>query len=169
MQSISKARVKLGGVYQLECRGPDGQIKWRDHIDNLVTNEGLQHILDVVFSASANSGTWYCGLADNSPTPAAADTLASHTGWTEFDEYTGNRQEWVEVRSSQSMTNSASKASFPITGAGGGVGGAFLCDAASGTTGTLMSAGALSGGNRTVASGDTVDLTYTFSADDDGT
>jgi hypothetical protein len=38
----------------------------------------------------------------------------------------------------------------------------------SGTSGTLMSVAALSGGNRSVAADDTVELTYTFSAADDG-
>lgn len=164
----AKSKVRLGGVFSLVCRDKDGRIKWTDKAPNLVTNEGLQHILDTEFTGGTAVTTWYVGLTDNSPTPAAADTLASHTGWTEFDEYTGDRKEWVETRSSQQLSNSASVASFAITGAGGGVGGAFLCSAASGTSGTLMSVAALSGGNRAVAADDTVELTYTFSAADDG-
>ena len=165
---IQKSGVKVGGVFHLICRDKNGNIKWRDEAKNLVTNVGLQHILDVVFSGGTQETTWYAGLTDASPSPAAADTLAVHSGWTEFDEYTGDRKEWVEVRSSQTLSNSASVASFSITGAGSGVGGAFLCAAATGTSDVLMSVAALSSGNRTVANGDTVELTYTFSAADDG-
>ena len=44
------------------------------------------------------------------------------------------------------------------------VGGAFLCNAASGTSGILFSASDFqSPGDRTVASGDTLNVTYTFS------
>ena len=164
----AKSKARLGGVFHLTARDKDGNIKWEDVAPNIVTNVGLQHILDVVFSGGSASGTWYIGLADDDPSFAAGDTLGSHGGGTEFDEYSDNRKEWVEVRSDQEMTNSASKASFSITAAGGGVGGAFLCDAATGTTDTLMSGAALSGGNRTVAADDTVEVTYTFSAADDG-
>ena len=164
----ARSGVRMGGVYKFVCRDADGNIKWTDETHNLVTNQGLQHILDTVFSGGTAVDPWYVGLADNSPSFAAGDTLASHGGWTEFDEYTGNRQAYVETRSSQQMSNSASTADFPITGAGGGVGGAFLASAATGTSGTLLCGAALSGGNRTVANGDTVSVTYTFSAADDG-
>jgi hypothetical protein len=42
--------------------------------------------------------------------------------------------------------------------------GAFLATVSSGTSGTLYSAGAFIGGNRTVVSGDTIVVTYTTSA-----
>lgn len=167
MKSL-KSKVKVGGRFELICRDKEGKIKWVDYIDNLVVNQGLQHILDAVFSGASQVATWYLGLTAGSPSPAGADTLASHGGWTEFTDYSeGARQEWVEVRSSQTLTNTASKADFSINGSGT-VGGAFLSSASTGTSGTLMSAGALSGGNRSVASGDTVSVTYEFSAADDG-
>lgn len=163
-----RSGVRLGGVFELTCRDRDGNIKWEAIAPNLVTTEGLQDILDVYLLSDTQITSWYVGLTDNSPTPAAGDTLASHDGWTEFDEYTGNRQDYTGARSSETVTNSASKASFPITAAGGGVGGAFIASAATGTTGVLLCVAALSGGNRTVAADDTVEVTYTFSAADDG-
>ncbi len=164
-----KSGVRLGGVFRLECREKRGGLKWVDEAPNLVTNAGLQHILDVTFSGSSQTSTWYVGLADNSPSFSAASTLATPGGWTEFDEYSeGARQEYVEVRASQTLSNSASTAAFSITTAGGGVGGAFLAAAATGTSAILMCGAALTGGNRTVADGDTVNVTYTFTAADDG-
>ncbi len=160
---IDKAR--FGGVFSLVCYDKNGDVKWEDEFHNTVVNVGLQHILDVVFSASSNVATWYLGLTDGTPTVNAADTLASHAGWAEETGYTGNRQAWVEVRSGQSMTNAASVAVFPITGTAT-IGGGFLCSVATTTTGTLMSAGALTGGDRSVVNGDTLNLTYTFAAAD---
>lgn len=157
--------LKIGGVFTLECYGKNGKLKWEEEFHNLVVNEGLQNILDVMFSSSTQTVTWYLGLTDGTPTVAAGDTLASHAGWTEVTAYTGNRQEWVEVRSGQTMTNSASVAVFPITGTAT-IGGGFLSSVASGTVGILFSAGALSGGDRSVVSGDTLNLTYSLTSSD---
>jgi len=154
---------KLNGIYSLECYDKDGKLKWEDEFKNLVVNQGLQHTLDTEFSGGTAVTTWYLGLTDGTPTVNAADTLASHAGWVEVTAYTGSRMEWVEVRSGNAMTNSASVAVFPITGTAT-VGGGFLASAASGTSGTLLSAGALTGGDRSVSSGDTVSMTYTLTA-----
>jgi hypothetical protein len=43
------------------------------------------------------------------------------------------------------------------------IAGAFLCTVASGTSGVLFSAGDFTGGDKSVASGDTLNVTYTFS------
>jgi hypothetical protein len=61
-------------------------------------------------------------------------------------------------------TNSASPAVFNIN-ATATVGGAFLTsdNAKSGTTGTLFSASDFTTGDRSVVSGDTLNVTYTFS------
>jgi hypothetical protein len=64
------------------------------------------------------------------------------------------------------ITNSASPASFTISGAGGTVAGAFLCTVASGTSGVLFSESDFQApGDRVVVSGDTLNVTYTFSLD----
>lgn len=183
-------RLLLGGIYGAQAWRPlpkyaglsrdvlsemfqDGKsghfLLWEDVFPNIVVTEGLQHILDILFvSATAQIDPFFVGLTDDSPTFAAPDTLASHAGWTEFDEYTGNRQTYVDVRTALQVSNSASPASFPITGAGGGLGGAFLAAVATGSADILLSGGALTGGNRIVAALDTVNLTYNFTGADDG-
>jgi len=171
MEQKIKSGVKLGGVFNIVCRRKDGSIKWQDEAKNLVVNVGLQHVLDTIFSAGAGVAPWYLGLVSATPTIAAADTMASHAGWTEFADYNeAARQEYVEVRSNQSLTNAASKATFTISADSSSIGGAFLTSLStkSGATGTLLCAAAFTGGNKAADDGDTLETTYTFSAGDDG-
>ena len=157
---------KVGGVFTVKCYGPDGKLKWEDTAKNLVPNAALNHILDVILHGTAAIGTWYVGLK-NTGSPAAADTLASHAAWTENSNYADNRKEYVEAAaSSQSITNSANKASFAINADTQTIAGAFLASAATGTTGTLLCAADFTGGNKSCDNGDTLEVTYTISAAD---
>ena len=163
-----KSGIKVGGVFHVKCIGPDGVVKWEDTAENRVVNEGLEHILDILFvGATTQIDPWYVGLTDGEPTTAAADTLATHTGWVEVTAYTGDRKEFVDVRADRSVSNSASKASFAIGTNATTVGGAFLASADSGTVGTLLSVAAFTGGNKTADDGDTLEVQYTFTAADE--
>jgi len=79
----------------------------------IATDEGRDHILDVVFDNSTQSANWYIGLINNSGFTAVSttDTMASHPGWTELTNYDeGTRPEWnPDAASSQSMTNSTGR------------------------------------------------------------
>jgi len=92
-----KGGFHLGGVFTIWCYGPDGELKWKDTSANIVVNQGLQHMLDVLFSGSAQVDPWYIGLIDDdtSTSLVAGDTLASHAGWTENANYTGDRKAYV--------------------------------------------------------------------------
>jgi len=167
---MAKAKTRFGGVFKVWCYDKDGKLKWYDEAENLVVNAGLQHILDVTFTGATQVSTWYVGLTDGTPTVAAADTMSSHSGWTEVTAYSeSTRPEYDETRSGQSLSNSSSKASFSIN-ATATVGGAFLTsnNTKGGTTGTLMCAAAFSGGDKSLSSGDTLNVQYDFSAADDG-
>jgi len=162
----SKEILQMGGVFDVECFGPDGQLKWRDQAVNKIVNVGLNHILGVEFYGTAQvlAAGWYVGLAGSSPTPAAGDTMASHAGWTEVAAYSqANRPGWGPgAPSSQQVTN-ASAAVFSINGSTT-VGGAFIVtnNMISGTTGTLFSCAAFTQGNKSCSNGDTVNVTYTL-------
>lgn len=161
--------VKLGGKFEIKCFDKTGKLKWKDTAKNIVVNVGLYHILDILFvSATSQIDPWYVGLVDDTPSFAAGDTLASHAGWTENANYTGDRKEFVDVRSGASVGNSASKASFSIDTDSQTIAGAFLCSAASGTSGTLLCEAPFTGGDKSVDDGDTLEVTYTFTAADDG-
>jgi len=166
--------VGAGGVYTVTCVGADGVEKWSDTFHNLVMNGGLANMNSVYFVSGSQSVTWYLGLVTgpgSGTTYSATDTLASHGstgsgGWTENTDYSGNRKTVTfgaaTTANPSVVTNSASPSSFVMTGTAT-IAGAFLCNVATGTSGVLFSAGDFTGGDKSVASGDTLNVTYTFS------
>lgn len=133
--------------------------KWRETIQNLVTTEGKNDILDKYFKGSSYTAAWYLGLA-GAGTKAAADTLASHSGWTESTPYSGNRPA-ITFGTTSSGSNTATAVSYSIN-ATATVAGAFLSSVNTGTSGKLYSAGDFAA-SRGVASGDTLNVTPTVS------
>jgi hypothetical protein len=166
------AHTKAGGVYHVQCFDKDGNLKWEDKAHNLVVNEGLKDMNDKYFSGAAYSATWYLGLVTgpgSGTTFAAADTLASHAGWTEFTNYSGNRGAvtfGAATLADPSVITNPSPVQFTITGGGGIVAGAFLASVATGTSGILFSESDFqSPGDRAVVAGDVLNVTYQFSLD----
>jgi len=164
--------MRAGGVFHVQCLDKDGNLKWETSEHNLVVNEGLQNMNTEYFKGSTYSASFFLGLVTgpgSGTTFAAADTLASKA-WTEFTDYAGSRKAvtfgTATTADPSVISNSASPASFTISGAGGTVAGAFLCTVASGTSGVLFSESDFqSPGDRVVVSGDTLNVTYTFSLD----
>jgi hypothetical protein len=160
------------GVYHVQCHDKDGNLKWTAESKNLVVNAGLAYMAGTALTSVTQITTWYLGLYGSGATnsPAAGDTMASHAGWTEVTDYSNaNRVTATFVTATTAnpsvVTNTASPAVFNINGTTV-VGGAFLTseNTKSGTTGTLFSAADFgSPGDRSVVSGDTLSVTYTFS------
>ena len=155
--------VRMRNRYEIECIGPTGNLKWKEDGKNLVVNQGLDHALSII-TVTAHVTTWYVGLTATAAVFAGADTLASHAGWTEIPTTTAAaRQPYVAgAISSQSVDNSSSKASFSILAATT-IGGAFMCSASDGTSGILYGGATIAA--RTVANGDTVNVTITCGAE----
>ena len=160
------------GRFNFECIGADGKVKWTESVPNLVVNVGLAYMAGTALTSVAQVTAWFIGLygAGASNTPAAADTMSSHAGWTENVGYSNaTRVACTFVTATTAnpsvATNSASPSAFNIN-ATSTVGGAFLTSgsAKSGTAGTLFSAVDFSApGDRAVTSGDTLNVTYTMS------
>lgn len=146
-------------TYDVECVGADGLVKWTERFTNLVTTAGKNDILDKYFKGSSYTAAWFCGLKLTG-SAVAGDTLASHAGWTEATPYAGNRPA-ITWGTSSGGSNTATAVAFTIN-ATATVTGAFVCSVASGTAGTLYSAGDFSVA-RGVASGDTLNVTLTVS------
>lgn len=161
-----KLGIRLENHYHVECIGADGKVKWIEDIDNLVVTVGLNDSLDKHLKGSAYTAAWYVGLTTSSDTFAAADTMSSHAGWAESTVYSNATRPALTLGtvSAGSVDNSASKASFNIN-ATGTIGGAFVVSDStkSGTTGILYGGAAFTA-DRSVASGDTLNVTVTCTA-----
>ena len=175
--------VGIKGVYHVECRDKDGNLKWEESFPNLVNAIGKELMLDTLLRTSGTYTTVgpFLGLiSGSSPTFAASDTMGSHGGWTEFTNYTvgGSAVRGTATFSASSSTGTtpsnvttcaAAAITYTITGAGGTVGGCFLTTGSGAsstqgsTAGTLYSAGAFATAKITTA-GDTVAVTYSTTA-----
>jgi hypothetical protein len=175
--------VGIEGYYHVVCRDANGDIKWEDEFPNLVNAVGKELMLDTLMSTSGTYTTVgpFLGLISGAaPTFAAADTMTSHGGWTEFINYTvgGSAVRGTAVFTSATSTGTtpanvttkaAAAITYTITGAGGTVGGCFLVTGTgavstqNSTAGTLYSAGAFATAKVTTA-GDTVSVTYSTTA-----
>jgi hypothetical protein len=169
---IAGENMSAKGRFIVECFDKDGNLKWREDNENLVVNVGLQDMNTKYFSGSAYTAAWYIGLygAAASNNPAAGDTMSSHAGWTENTTYSNATRPQAVFGTATTanpsvISNSASVAVFNINGTTT-VGGAFLVSNSTkgGSTGTLFSASDFqSPGDRSVVSGDTLNVTYQFS------
>ena len=171
---MSIEKVKAGGVFTVQCFDSEGNLKWTAEKHNLVVNVGLKDMNDKYFTGSGYTAAWYIGLygAAASNDPAASDTMASHAGWTEVTAYSESTRPQANFGAATTadpsvISNSSSVAVFSINGTTV-VGGAFLTNnnTKGGTTGILFSASDFqSPGDRSVVSGDVLNVTYQFSLD----
>ena len=163
----------LQGVYTAECFDAQGNLKWSDSIENLTTNVGRKSLLDSYF-ANTGGGAIVMGLMGTG-TPAYTDTQASHSTWLEVGNanaptYSGTRKTPTfssATSANPSVLTTSAAVTFSMTSSGT-VAGAFINVGGSAsidnTTGILFSAGDFTAGSKTVASGDTINVSYTLSA-----
>jgi hypothetical protein len=146
--------------------------KWVEVKKNTVLTIGKNDLLDKYFGGSSYTAAWFCLLISSVSYTAisAADTLASHTGWTEAGgtnapTYTGSRPALTfgTASAGSKATNSASSFTFTGTGTIKGMG-AVTNATKDGTTGVLYNAVLFTGGDRAVVNTDVVNVSVTFSA-----
>ena len=164
------------GVYTFKCfEYEGGPLLWEEKIDNVVCTLGKNLMLQTALTGSAYTVTGpYMGLISSVSytAVAAADTMASHTGWTEAGSTNAPtfaaRVAPAFGTASAGAISTSSPTSFTMTGAGTLVGAfitygtgavATLMD----TNGVLLSAGAFTGGNQPVNSGNVVQVSYSLS------
>lgn len=168
------------GIYNVTCIGSDGNFKWSDTFENVVTDVGANLMLNTMFGGSQNT-TYFLGLISSvgySVAPAVGNTMSSHTGWAEAGDST-NLPQWSTPASNARATVTwsaasarakalSSTANFTISSAGT-VKGCFLVTGSGAvathndTNGTLYSAGLFSGGDKAVGVGDTLQVSYSTS------
>jgi len=163
------------GVFTVECRDAEGNLRWSDKFHNTVMTAGKNLALDTFLAGSAYTVTGpFMGLISSTSYSAisAADTMSSHAGWleagaTNAPTYTSPRKTCAWSAASAGSKALSSSLSFAITGSGT-IKGAFIVygtgavSTIDNTSGTLLSAGLFTGGDRVVANGDTVSVSYSL-------
>lgn len=154
--------ASIKGRYTVRCFDEHGNLKWEDVADNLITTVGKNSMLDNYLEGSSFTTTAFMGLKGTG-SAAAGDTQASHAGWAELTDYSGNRKTPSFGAAASGVKATDAVVTFSITGTMT-VAGVFLniggSATKSDTTGTLFSAGDFSGGNRAVVNLDTLEVTY---------
>lgn len=148
--------------FDIECVGADGVVKWTESVHNLVTTVGKTDIVDKYLKGSAYTAAWYLVLK-GAGTIAVGDTLASHAGWTELTPYAGTNRPTISWGTTAAGSNTSSAVAITInataTVAGAGIG---ASQAIATTSGILYNMADFSAA-RSVASGDTLNVTVTIS------
>jgi len=169
------------GEYTAKRFDKDGNLKWEDKFDNVVTDVGANLMLDTFLGGSTNT-TYFLGLISSvgySVAPAVGNTMSSHAGWVEAGNGT-NYPNWSTPASNARATITwsaasarakaiSSAASFTIATNGGTLKGCFIVTGSgavatnNNTSGVLYSAGLFSGGDKVVGVGDTLQVSYSTS------
>jgi hypothetical protein len=115
--SIAVGKPIITSIWDTECSDKEGNLKWTDHSSNVVTLEGLNALLDIMFLTGTQITDWYVLITEDGDSATSASTYAVPV-FTECEEYTGDRIPYVGVRTAQTITNALSKAVFTMGVAG---------------------------------------------------
>lgn len=165
----------IRGIFEVECRDKNGNLKWKDSIKNLVVDVGKNWVLDgILGSAQTNTGP-FMGLISSVgwSSVVAGSTMSSKSGWSEAGganppTYSGTRKTCVWAAASGGSKTLSAALSFTFTGSGT-VKGCFIVmgtgavNTTDSTAGVLYSAGTFSGGDKSVVSTDVLNVSYTAS------
>lgn len=118
------------GKFVLEIVRKTGEVLTYE-FPNGSTTQGKNYLLDAGFRNSGTTANWYMSLIDATGFVEllAADTAASHTGWTEFQDYDNTtRPAWTKSAASGGIMNASAATSFTISAVGSGqaIKGAFI-------------------------------------------
>jgi hypothetical protein len=170
------------GHYHVECFDKDGNLKWADDIENVVCTDGKNAAFQAIFKASAFTSTVYMGLIGN--VTYTAPTLATYTAAA--INTAGSANSWNEAAATTCAARQAPSFAVPSLGAVAlstartfsmlatdTINGCFVLITSvalvapvatvGSTAGALWSAGQFNGGAKTVASGDTLNVSYSAS------
>jgi hypothetical protein len=166
-----KDMAKFKGIWNLVHRDASGVIVSEETVENLITNQGFDYLLDSSLHAVANVGTWYFAPFKTAFTAALGSTYAVPGGTEDTNCIEGTRQAWDEgASSSQSVTNAAAAVITADVGGmailGIGVVGAAVAGTSS-TKGNTDTAGGILlsevASVKTLEVNETLSITYTIS------
>jgi hypothetical protein len=173
-QTKTAEALKTIGTYSVTCFDANGNLKWEDSVPNVITTVGKNDILDKYFAGSAYTASMFMGLISGTSytsVPVIGDTQASHATWNECGaatygpDYSNATRPAVAWNSAAAGSKASTATTFTVSSVASGVTvkGCLIStnNTKQGTTGTLVSAGLFSGGDKTVAVSDVLNVTYT--------
>ncbi len=150
----------IGEVYSVG-RDRRGRVLWRESVRNGITIPGLTDLLSAGFANGTQRTAWHFGLIDGSgfSEVSPTDTAASHSGWAEEEDYSGNRKQWsLTVNGGIASTNAAALFAFTASAS---VRGVFLATASTkGSTSGVLWSTALFSSVRAMLSGQSLSVSY---------
>lgn len=156
-----------GLVYHISCVGDCGGTGGWDAIAvNTVSTQGRNDLLDKYFKGSTYTAAWYL-IPKGTGSMVVGDTYASHAGWSEITAYSAGTRPSVTWGTTSAGSNTATQVSYSINGSATIQGACLLYG--SSTKGDTAAGGAILyscadfSTSRTVASGDTLNVTPTVS------
>lgn len=172
-QVESKPLAICRSIWQIE-HIRKGRVIDKEFVRNIVTTEGLNSFLNIMFKSGTQITSWYIILFENDYTPLAGDSYLTN-GWTEttvYDETT--RPIWTGgTVAAGSVDNSASKATFTFNASktiyGGCLVGGGSAPSTKGNTagGGTAYCGVRFAASKGVVSTDVLKITATLEAADD--
>lgn len=159
--------LKLSGKFFWEHHSASGLLLAKGVIPNAVVTAALNDILEVYFRSGTQKASWFVGLIDSASFSAlsAADTISSHSGWTESVSYTeAARQAWNAAAAVSGRMAASTRAAFTMNSSIT-LKGLFVASNSTkgGTTGTLW-ATALFPADKTFATGEVLSTAYNLTA-----
>ena len=178
-QSQKQDEFGLGGIWTFRYYDLHRErLLWEEMVNNIVMTVGRTQVLDAALGPGAYTlvGPFMGLISSVSYTtgPALGDTMGAHGGWTEAGTsnaptYSGTRRTAVFAAGAAGVKALTAALTFTFTG-GGILKGAFIVfgptatSAIMNTGGVLYSAGVFSGGDKTVANLETLDVSYSSNA-----
>lgn len=144
MNTETKSTGPVGFTYTIEQLDKHGTVLSTEVVENIIPNEGLNHILATELLGGTPVTTWYLLLFKGDYAPVAGDTAATFPGnATEATEYDNSTRHALTLAPNGTgvVDNSASKAEVVFNDTVTIYGAAIVSAAAKGaTTGVLLSA-----------------------------
>lgn len=145
------------------------EIVWKAEAPNLVVTVGKNDMLDKYLAGSAYTAAFFMGLISSTSYTTgvvAADTMASHGGWTEAAGYSNSTRPSAAWAAAAAGVKALSAGLVFNINASATIKGSFLTtnSTKSGTTGILFSGGLFTGGDQPVVDTNTLTATYQLSA-----
>jgi hypothetical protein len=163
----------LGGTFFFECFDKDGNLKWTETAENVVTNQGKGGMMNSYLDLSpALPAAWYMSLITNG-TAISTSTYATPTVTEITSSIVATRPTvaWTAWSSTNSASIAATTTAFSVIGTATIIGNMLVTAVSSGsiisnTTGSggiLFSSSSFTGGSKNVSSGDTLNVSYSLS------